>query len=103
MKTSRKRLKAALALGVRKFGPLSLASKLGEFPLFDKFFFDLADFWDLDNFWPFNFPDFLIISTPPTLLPLLPSPTSSLSEIDFSDGAVVFSIKVSGAAILLKP
>ena len=31
------------------------------------------------------------------------SPTSSLLEIDFFNSVVVFSIEVSGAAILLKP
>ena len=50
MKVSHKQLKATLALRVRKLGPLSLVSKLGKFPLFDKFFLDLVDFQDLDNF-----------------------------------------------------
>ena len=49
MKANRKRLKADLALGVRKLGPDFVVPKLGEFPLFDGFL-DLADFWDLDNF-----------------------------------------------------
>ena len=49
MKANYKRLKAALALGVRKLGPLFLALKLGKFPLFDGFL-DLANFWDLDIF-----------------------------------------------------
>ena len=61
MKANHKRLKFNLALGVWKLGPLSLASKLGKFLLFDGFFHflpldfpdldnfrDLADFWDLD-------------------------------------------------------
>ena len=74
MKANRKRLKAALALRVRKFGLLFLVSKLGKFPLFDNFL-DIADFLlfefpdlddsrpfdnfpNLDNFKPFdNFPD----------------------------------------------
>ena len=34
MKANYKRLKAALALGVKKLGPLSLALKLSKFPLF---------------------------------------------------------------------
>ena len=44
MNVSRKRLKAFLAPGVRKLGPVSVALKLGEFPLFSKLFLDLADF-----------------------------------------------------------
>ena len=51
MKANRMRLKADLVSRVRKLGPLFLASKLGEFPLFDGFFdFSLLDFLDLDNF-----------------------------------------------------
>ena len=51
MNASRKRLKADLASGVRKLGPVFLASKLGEFPLFGGFFdFSPLDFPDLDNF-----------------------------------------------------
>ena len=103
VKVSHKWLKAALVLGIKKLSSLSLVLKLGKFPLFDKFFPDLADFRNLDNFWLFDFPDFLAISTPLTPLLLLSSPTSSLLEIDISDGATVFSIEVSGAVILLKP
>ena len=52
MKAKRKRLKDNLALGVRKLGPVSVASKLGEFPLFDSFFgFSPLDFLGLDDFW----------------------------------------------------
>ena len=50
MNTSHKRLKANLALGVKKLGPDSVTPKLGEFPLFDEFFPDLANFRDLDVF-----------------------------------------------------
>ena len=51
MKANHKWLKADLALGVRKLGPLFLASKLGEFPLFGGFFdFLPLDFPNLDNF-----------------------------------------------------
>ena len=57
MKASYKLLKAALALRVRKLGPFSLISKLDEFPLFDNFFSDLANFWNLDNFSSFKFSD----------------------------------------------
>ena len=49
MKASHKRLKVALALGIRKLEPASLALKLGEFLLFD-------DFLDLAEFLPLNFP-----------------------------------------------
>ena len=109
MKASRKRLKAALASGVRKFGPAFLASKLGEFPLFNGFL-DLAnflpfEFLDLDNFWPFDdFPDFLASSPPPPA----PNPTTPPSPFptpgpEMSGDPVVFSIEVSEAAILLKP
>ena len=76
-------------LGVRKFGSLFLILKLGKFPLLHNFFFDLAIFQDLDNFLPFeflkldnfssfdnfpvfdNFSYFLIISSPPLILPIL--------------------------------
>ena len=52
MKTNYKWLKADLVLGVKKLGPLFLASKLGKFPLFDSFFdFLPLDFLDLNNFW----------------------------------------------------
>ena len=44
VKVNCKRLKTALALGVRKLGPLFLVLKLGKFPSFDKFFPDLIDF-----------------------------------------------------------
>ena len=76
--------------------------KLDEFPLFDKFFLDLAGFWDLDDFWPFDFPDFLAISTPPSPSLSSSSLTSSLSKVDFSNSAAVFSIEVGKVVILLK-
>ena len=51
MKVNCKRLKADLALGVRKLSPLSLALKLGKFLILDSFFdFSPLDFLDLDNF-----------------------------------------------------
>ena len=69
MKTNGKWLKAHLASGVKKLGPLSLALKLDEISLFDSFFDfspldfpdldnfrDLANFWNLNVFWPFDFP-----------------------------------------------
>ena len=105
MKAIYKRLKAALALRVKKLGPSSLALKLGKFLLFDKLFLDLANFLDLDNFWPFDFPEFLAIFalSLPTLSSPSPSSTFSLSEIEFSGDATVFSIEINRAAILLKP
>ena len=78
--------------------------KLDEFSLFDNSFPDLANFWDLNDFLPFKFSDFLaislllLISNPSILL----SPTSSYLRIDFSNSIVIFSIKVSRTAILLK-
>ena len=107
MKTNYKQLKATLALGVRKLGLASVMSKLGEFPLLDGFL-DLADFLlfefpDLNNFPVFdNFPHFSINSSPPST-----PPTSSTANISSAtstyDNRVVFTIDVSGAAILLKP
>ena len=119
MKANRKRLKADLASGVRKLSPASVAPKLGEFPLFDEFFPDLADFRELDVFWLFDFPDFLACSIPPPNPSISPLPLFLpeagllllfLLEADlmlsFLLGAgslVVFNIKVSRASILLKP
>ena len=126
IKTRRKWLKVVLALGVRNFGPSFVVSKLVEFPLFDDFFLDLANFPDLDNFQDLDvFPDFLAYSTPFLLIPnlsTLPFPsffpkaillllfllkanllllfllgTSLLGDL------VIFSIEISRAAILLKP
>ena len=68
MKANRKRLKAILALGVKKLKPAFLASKLGKLPLFDGFL-NLAkflpfEFPDLGNFRPFdNFLDLLASSS----------------------------------------
>ena len=127
MNASRKRLKASLAPGVRKLGPVSLASKLGKFPLFGGFFdFSPLDFPYLDNFrdlakfWLLEFPDFLACSTPsppnpstsslPSFLPEAGLLSSFLLEADLlpsflleAGSFVVFNIEVSGAAILLKP
>ena len=126
VKANRKRLKADLALGVRKLSSVSLASKLGEFPFFGSFFDflpldfpDLDNFWDLADFWPFNFPDFLAYSTPsppnpltsllPSFLPEASLLLSFLLEADLlplflleACSLAVFNIEVSGAAILLK-
>ena len=85
--------------------------KLGELPLFDGFFDflpldfpDLDNFWGLAKFWPFDYLDFLATSSLPLLIPYpttsqLQFPTSGLDTLNDS---VVFSIAVSGAAILLK-
>ena len=122
VKANHKRLKAALALGIRKLGVLFLVLKLSKFSLFDKFFPDLADFRDLDNFLPFKFPGFLVYSTPslPNLsnsMLLLFFPKASqlplflleagqlpsfLPEANSLDDLIVFNIKVTGATILLK-
>ena len=110
MKASRKWLKAALALEVKKLGLASLALKLGEFLIFDGFL-DLAkflpfEFPHLNNFRPFDdFPDFLASSSPLLLSPnptISPLPFSTLG-FDILGNLVVFSIEVSGVAILLKP
>ena len=79
MKTSRKRLKASLTPGVKKFGLAFVVPKLGKFLLFNDFL-DLDVLRDLDKFWPFDFSDFLASSLPlppilnPTTLP--PNPTT---------------------------
>ena len=112
MNASRKRLKASLALGVRKLGPAFLVLKLGKFPLYDGFL-DLADFLpskfpDLDDFWLFDLPVFgsirfnpsLNLSPPPPSLPTsLATSTLALSTslaAKTCDDMVVFSIDVSG-------
>ena len=119
VKASRKRLNVSLAPGVRKLGPAFLASKLGEFPLFDSFL-DLADFLpsklpDLDDFWLSDLPVFGSTCFDPSLNPLPSPPTlpNSLAASTLApstplaartyDDMVVFSIDMSGAAILLKP
>ena len=111
MKVSHKQLKVILMLEVRNFGLSSVVSKLVEFPLFDDFIPDLAKFQDLNIFSLFhfpnlnNFPNFLacftlFLLTPNLLILLLP--TFGRLKIDFSNCTVVFTIKMSRAAILLK-
>ena len=120
VKANYKRLKAVLALRVKKLGLLCVALKLGKFSLFDNFFLHLADFWDLNNFsplefldldkfWPFdvflvfnNFPYFSIDLSPSSILPNLSVISISLATSTYNN-TVVFSIDVSGVAILLKP
>ena len=100
-------------------GPLFLVSKLGKFSLFDGFFDfspldfpDLDDFEDLANFWLSNLLVFdsirfdlsLNLSPPPTSPILLAASTlapSTLLGVSTCDDMVVFSIDISGAAILL--
>ena len=109
VKASHNRLKAALALRVRKLGPTFLALKLGEFPLFDGFL-DLAkflsfEFPNLNNFRSLDdFPDFLASSLPlsPTLNLMTSSSPLPTSGPDTSGDLVVFNIEVSRAAILLE-
>ena len=55
MKTSYKRLKAALVLRIRKLVLFFLILELEKFLLFDNIFLDLANFWDLANFLLFDF------------------------------------------------
>ena len=127
VKANYKRLKIALASGVRKLSLASVASKLGKFSLFDNFFdfspMDLNDFWNLANFLLFNFLDFLACFT---LLP--PNPQTSLLlsffqkagllllflleadllpsfllEAGLFGDLVVFNIEISRVAIPLKP
>ena len=132
VKVNCKQLKADLAIGVKKLGPLSLALKLGKFPLFGGFFDfpNLENFWDLANF--FDFLDFLTCSTPSSpnlstsplplffseagLLPLFLLETDLLPLFFLEAGLlhlfllktgslgdpVIFNIEVSGATILLK-
>ena len=102
-------------LRVRKLDPFFLALKLGKFPLFDNFFPDLADFWDLDSFLVFddfwdldnflifnNFPHFSIDLSPLSMPPISLAASISLATSTCYD-TIVFSIDVSGATILLKP
>ena len=120
VKANRKQLKAVLASGVKNFGPSFVASKLVEFPLFDNFFPDLAEFRDLDVFSLFDFPDldnfrdldnFLVfdnfphfsIDSSPLLTPSTLLAASTSSATSTCDDIVIFSIDISGTVILLKP
>ena len=122
MNASRKRLKAFLVPKVRKLGLLLLASKLSKFPLFNNFFFDLANFQDLNNFCLFDFSDFLVyftlsLSNPILLLRLFLIETNLLLSLlletsllllfllgaGLSNNIVIFKIMVNEAAILPKP
>ena len=124
VKTSYKQLKVVLASSIRKLGLVFIILKLGEFLLFDNFldladfllsdFYNLDNFEDLEKFWAFNFSDFLVCLTP--LLLILYSLTLLLllfywdvgllplflPRAGLSSNLIIFSIKVSRAAILLK-
>ena len=87
VKANYKQLKAVLAKGVRKLGINFLVLNLCKFPLFDSFLnlasFLPSEFWDLDNFWPFNFLDFLAISSSPLLISnSLSSPLLTFSRLE---------------------
>ena len=79
VKVSYKQLKATLALGVRKFNVFSWILKLSEFPLFDNFFLELAEFWDLGVFS--NFDSFLLFDFANFLIDLLSPSTVSTSLV----------------------
>ena len=55
IKVNHKQLKVILALRVINSHLVFKALKLGKFQLFNNFFFNLADFWDLNNFLSFKF------------------------------------------------
>ena len=107
MKASHNWLKVTLALEVKKLGLASVISKLGEFPLFDSFL-DLTnflsfEFLDLNNFLVIvNFPYFSIDLSSSLTIPTSLAATNLLTTSTY-DKTVVFSIDISGAAILLKP
>ena len=102
MKANYKQLKVVLALRIRKLG-----------------LFFLADFWDLNNFSPFkfpnldnfylfdnlpifdNFPYFLINLSPPSISPTLLVASISLVTNIYND-TIVFSIDINNITILLK-
>ena len=102
VKANHKQLKAILTSRVRKFGPFFLVLKLGKFPLFDNFFFDLANFWDLDNFLVFNNYLYFSINLLSLSMPSILSMANTLLAINIYHDIIVFSIDVCGAAILLK-
>ena len=105
MKSSHKWLKIILALRFKKFGLAFIALKLDEFLFFDNFFLDLADFWNLNNFLPFKFSNFLAISSSSPISNLLtsPLPTPSYLTVYFSYDIIVFGMEVNRAAFLGKP
>ena len=102
VKANHKWLKVALALRVKKLDLFSLVLKLGDFPVFDNFFPDLANFWDLNNFLIFNFIDFSIDLQPSSIIPTS-LVANILSDTSIYDNMVVFNIDISDVSILLKP
>ena len=119
IKANYKQLKTILILGIRKLSLFFLALKLGEFSLFDNFFLDLANFWDLDNFSLFKFPNldnfrfsenfpilniflhFPINLSSFLMLSILLAANILLAKSIYND-TIVFSIDVNSMAILLK-
>ena len=87
-------------LRIKNFGLASVAPKLSEFSFFDNFFPDLANFWDLDDFFDLLI-IFLLLLIPNSLTS--PSLTPNPLGVDLFNSIVVFNIKISGVAILLKP
>lgn len=85
-------MKISLVLEIKKLGPAFLTLNLSEFPFFDGFFLKLSDFWDLNNFWAFNFFDFLINSS--LLMLLISPPSNNLGD------SVAYSIEISDITIL---
>ena len=109
VKTSCKWLKTVLASKIKKFDPAFLMPNLGEFPYFDKFFLNLADFWDLNKFWPFNFDNFLFFGSANFSINLLALSilltflvVNILLTTSILNLTIVFSIDLNDIAILLK-
>ena len=100
IKASCKQLKTILVLGVGNFGLAFVSLKLGKFSLFDNFFSNLTNFQNLNNFLDF-LKIFLSLLIPNLLTLLLPTP--SHLGVNLSSNTVIFSIKMSGLAILLNP
>ena len=101
MKANYKWLKAVLASGVRKLSMTFLVVNLGEFILFDGFL-DLDNF-QLSDILVFGFISFDLLLSLISLTSLAAStstPSNSLAASTYND-IIVFSIDVSGAAILL--
>ena len=98
---------------IKKLDLFFLASKLDKFLLFNNFFFNLANFWNLTNFlsfYFFNLDNFLIFSFINfliNLLLLLISPIlliiNFLLAINTYNNRIIFNININNTVILLKP
>ena len=99
MKANYKWLKAILVLKIKNFGLAFVVVKLSNIPFFDNFFLDLANFEDLKNFYNFLTIFSLLLIPKFLTLPLL---ILSYLGVNLFSITVVFSIKVSRVAILLK-